>query len=207
MSQQATIYIVDDDDSYRRALARLLSLEGFEVKPYATAEELLEEITLDARGCMLADLQLPGLSGLEMQDTLHNAGVNLPLVFLSGHGDIPSTVSAMRSGAVDFLEKQAPKEQLLAAIHRALEADTKCFGKRERLRELRQRFGCLSDREVEVLSHVVRGRMNKEIASDLGIHERTVKLHRTAITTKTKVHSVAELTAMTSELGMFADLP
>jgi len=123
---------------------------------------------------------------------------------LTGHGDIPSSVQAMRDGAEDFLEKRAPKEKLLDAVNRALARDSRERAGRDRLSELRARFDTLTEREREVLAHVVQGRLNKQIAWDLGIHERTVKLHRTAITTKLKVQSVAELTKLTEEAGIFS---
>ena len=143
------------------------------------------------------------MNGLELQAALARSRDPLPIVFLTGHGDIPSSVRAMRDGAEDFLEKSAPKEQLLAAVQRALARDTRERESRARQRELHARFDTLTKRELEVLSHVVRGRLNKQIAGDLGIHERTVKLHRTAITTKLRVQSVAELTRLVDEAGLF----
>ena len=143
------------------------------------------------------------MNGLDLQSALARSGNPLPLLFLTGHGDIPSTVRAMRGGAEDFLEKRAPKEKLLDAVRRALARDAREREERARQRELRARFDALSERELEVLSHVVQGRLNKQIAADLGIHERTVKLHRTAITTKLGVQSVAELTRLTEEAGIF----
>ena len=152
---------------------------------------------------MLADLQMPGMNGLDLQAALARTRNPLPILFLTGHGDIPSSVRAMRGGAVDFLEKRAPKEHLLDAVKRAL-ARARDRAERALLRELRARFDTLTARELEVLSHVVRGRLNKQIAADLGIHERTVKLHRTAVTTKLGVQSVAELTQLSLEAGIFA---
>jgi len=160
----------------------------------------------DAPGCVLADLRMPQMNGLDLQSALAQAPTPLPILFLTGHGDISSTVQAMRGGAEDFLEKRAPKEKLLEAVTRALARDSQERGTRERHRALRGRFDTLTERELEVLSHVVRGRLNKQIAGDLNIHERTVKLHRTAITTKLKVQSVAELTRLTQEAGIFPEL-
>ena len=160
----------------------------------------------DAPGCVLADLRMPQMNGLDLQSALAQAPTPLPILFLTGHGDISSTVQAMRGGAEDFLEKRAPKEKLLEAVTRALARDSQERGTRERQRALRARFDTLTERELEVLSHVVRGRLNKQIAGDLNIHERTVKLHRTAITTKLKVQSVAELTRLTQEAGIFPEL-
>ena len=146
---------------------------------------------------------MPGINGLDLQSTLAQTSNPLPLLFLTGHGDIATTVRAMRGGAVDFLEKRAPKEQLVDAVRRALARDAKEREERTQLAELRARFEGLSPRELEVLSHVVHGKLNKQIAADLGIHERTVKLHRTAITTKLGVPSVAGLTRLTEEAGVF----
>ena len=173
------------------------------MKTFSSASDFLAQHDTDAPGCVLADLQMPGMNGLDLQSALARTCNPLPILFLTGHGDIPSSVRAMRGGAVDFLEKRAPKENLLDAVRRALARDAREREERARQRELRARFDALSERELEVLSHVVQGRLNKQIASDLGIHERTVKLHRTAITTKLGVQSVAELTRLTLEAGIF----
>ena len=146
---------------------------------------------------------MPGMNGLELQAALAQSRHPLPILFLTGHGDIPSSVRAMRDGAEDFLEKRAPKAQLLGAVKHALARDAQERESRARQREVRARFDPLTKRELEVLGHVVRGQLNKQIAGDLGIHERTVKLHRTAITTKLRVQSVAELTRLTDEAGLF----
>ena len=197
------VQIVDDDPSFLVATSRLLRASGFAVKTFSSASDFLAQHDTDAPGCVLADLQMPGMNGLDLQSALTRSRNPLPILFLTGHGDIPSTVRAMRGGAVDFLEKRAPKEKLLDAVRRALARDAREREKRARQRELRARFDALSQRELEVLSHVVQGRLNKQIAGDLGIHERTVKLHRTAITTKLGVQSVAELTRLTLEAGIF----
>jgi FixJ family two-component response regulator len=203
MSAQATVHVVDDDDSYRIAVCRLLRAAGFEARAFASAEVLLAEISPGTSGCVVADLQMPGLNGLELQEALVKSGAALPVVFLTGQGDIPSSVQAMRRGAVDFLEKRAPEEQLIEAVTRALERATAVRNARAKRDELQKRFASLSEREREVLRHVVSGRMNKQIAAVLGIHERTVKLHRTSISRKVGVHSVAQLTALTREAGLF----
>jgi FixJ family two-component response regulator len=198
-----TVQIVDDDRSFLTATSRLLRASGFSVQTFASANEFLARRDNDAPGCVVADLQMPGISGLDLQSALARTSNPQPILFLTGHGDIPSTVRAMRGGAVDFLEKRAPKEKLLDAVRRALARDTQERDERARQRQLRSRFDTLTERELEVLSHVVQGRLNKQIAADLGIHERTVKLHRTAITTKLGVQSVAELTRLTDEAGIF----
>lgn len=196
----STVYIIDDDDSFLRASARLLRASGYSVKAFVSAADFLAEPLCCARGCVISDLQMPGMSGLDLQSAMISAGHTMPLIFITGNGDIPSTVTAMRHGAVDFLEKRAPKEKLLDAVDRALARDEDGHVQRARKQEQQARLSKLSDREIEVLGHVVRGSMNKEIAADLGIHERTVKLHRTAITTKLHLHSVAELTRLWLEV-------
>jgi two-component system, LuxR family, response regulator FixJ len=196
-----TVFIVDDDASFLKAVARMLRAARFVVKTFASVVEFLAQPELDVPGCVLVDLQMPGLSGQDLQEALAKAGHLMPVIFLSGHGDIPTTVQAMRRGAEDFLTKRAPKEELLDAVKRALARDARQRAERARLETLGARFASLSPRELEVLKHVVQGKPNKEIADDLGIHERTVKLHRTAITTKLDVHSVAELTKLWLEAG------
>jgi FixJ family two-component response regulator len=180
----------------------MLRASGFVVKTFASAAEFLTRPELNVPGCVLVDLQMPGLSGLDLQEALAKAGHRMPVIFLSGHGDIPITVQAMRRGAEDFLTKRAPKKELLDAVKRALARDARERAEGARLEALRARFAALTPRELdEVLKHVVQGKLNKQIADDLGIHERTVKLHRTAITTKFGVHSVAELTKLWMEAG------
>ena len=202
-SPLATVHIVDDDTSFLTATSRLLRASGFAVKTFASAAEFLAQREADAPGCVVADLHMPEMDGLGLQAALARTRNPLPILFLTGQGDIPSSVRAMRGGAEDFLEKRAPKEMLLDAVQRALARDARERAARERQREVRERFAVLTEREREVLGHVVRGRLNKQIAGDLGIGERTVKLHRTAITTKLGVPSVAELTRLAQEAGMF----
>ena len=200
------VYVVDDDASFLTAVSRLLRANGFSVKTYSSAQKFLAQRDADAPGCVLADLQMPEMSGLDLQSALAQTPNPLPILFLTGHGDIPSSVQAMRDGAEDFLEKRAPKEKLLDAVKRALARDSREREARDRQHHLRALFDTLTEREREVLAHVVQGRLNKQIAWDLGIHERTVKLHRTAITTKLQLQSVAELTHFTQEAGLFAEL-
>src|SRR5271168_3398416 len=197
------VYVVDDDASFLTAISRLLRASGFAVKTFSSARDFLALRDEDAPGCVLADLRMPQMGGLDLQSVLAQTRNPMPILFLTGHGDIPSTVQAMRGGAEDFLEKGAPKNKLVSAVTRALARDTQERDARVRRNELLARFDALSKRELEVLSHVVQGRLNKQIAADLGIHERTVKLHRTAITTKLRVQSVAELTRLTQEAGIF----
>jgi two-component system response regulator FixJ len=198
--QQAIIYVVDDDVSHLRSISRLLRASGFQVVIHDSATEFLSELRPDMIGCVITDLMMPGMDGRQLQDALCNSGNTLPVIFLTGHGDIPTSVQAMRSGAEDFLTKHAPKQDLLAAVKRALERNQSDRARILNLQALRQPFELLTEREREVLRLVVEGMLNKQIAADLGIHERTVKLHRTNLTTKLGVHSVAELTHMVDEL-------
>jgi FixJ family two-component response regulator len=201
----ARVYIVDDDAACGTAVRRLLRAAGIEAQAFDSGAALLADLPVDAHGCVVADLRMPGLDGLALQEALASTGNPLPVVFLSGHADIPSTVRAMRQGAVDFLEKSAPGEALIAAVRRALARDAADKAERQRTDELRTRFEALTPREREVLGCVVRGLMNKQIAAELGIHERTVKLHRTAITTKVGAHATATLAVLTREAGLFVD--
>jgi FixJ family two-component response regulator len=205
MSESASIvHLVDDDSSFLLSVSRLLRASGFAVKCFSTAEAFLGQLASDpvASGCVIVDLQMPGLSGLDLQEQMAKSGHLMPVIFLTGHGDIPSTVRAMRGGAEDFLTKRASKQELLDAVNRALSRDKRERAERARLAGLRERFDALTEREREVLAHVVQGKLNKQIAADLAIHERTVKLHRTGITTKLQVRSVAELTRLAQEAGV-----
>jgi FixJ family two-component response regulator len=201
--ESTTVFIVDDDTSFLRSVSRLLTAVGYSVEAYGSAMDFFARPAPDRPGCVIADLQMPGINGLQLQEQLHRTQNPLPVVFLTGQGDIPTTVSAMRSGAEDFLTKRASKEDLLAAVERALARDARERGQRLRQRELRGRLEELSEREKEVLGHVVQGEMNKEIAAALDINLRTVKLHRTNITRKLNVQSVAELTRLADETSFF----
>jgi FixJ family two-component response regulator len=205
MSESAPVlYIVDDDASFLLALSRLLRAAGYVVKAFSSARELLAQLA-ETPGCVIADMHMPDFSGLELQEALARAGHTLPVIFLTGHVDIPTTVRAMRQGAEDFLTKGAPKEHLLEAVRGALARDGRQRAERVRLHELRSRLDALTPRERDVLQHVVHGRLNKQIAADLCINERTVKLHRTAVTTKLQVRSVAELTLLVHVAGVFEE--
>ncbi|WP_295393123.1 response regulator [uncultured Thiodictyon sp.] len=200
------VHVVDDDASFLVAVGRLLRAAGCTVRTFASAAELLAQLG-DTAGCVIADLRMPVMDGLDLQQALLRQANALPVIFLTGEGDIPTSVRAMRHGAEDFLTKQAPQEDLLAAVDRAIARDARQRAEGARLRALRARLSTLSLREHEVLQHVVRGRLNKQIAADLGIGERTVKLHRTAITTKLQLRSVAELTRLVQELGVLVEHP
>ncbi|MBV9726627.1 MAG: response regulator transcription factor [Gammaproteobacteria bacterium] len=214
MSCRRLVFVVDDDASFRTAVTRMLTAAGLTVQTFPSASALLAHLRteqteqteqMDSPGCVLADLCMPGLDGLQLQEACAGSGVELPFVFLTGQGDVKSAVSAMRHGAIDFLDKCAPQHDLLAALERALERDARARAARARRAQLEQRFSALTERENEVLAQVVHGRMNKQIAAALGIHERTVKLHRSAITTKLGVRSVAELTSLTRQIGRFEE--
>jgi FixJ family two-component response regulator len=198
-SPDRTVYVVDDDASFRTAVSRFLRAAGYEVRTFASASAFVQSLPSTGPGCVVADLQMPGLSGLDLQAALAGSDNPLPVLFLTGHGDIPTSVHAMRLGAEDFLTKSAPRDALLSAVDRALVRDARDRAERTRVREARSRFETLTAREREVLEHVLRGQLNKQIAADLGIHERTVKLHRTAITSKVGAQSVAELTQLWME--------
>lgn len=198
-----TVYLVDDDASYLRATSRMLKVSGFEVRPFESAREFLKQLPADASGCVIADLQMPEIDGLKLQATLARSGRDLPVIFLTGAGDIPSSVQAMRSGAQDFLEKRAPREALIAAVRRALKHDGRQRQTKKEASKARSRFEQLTEREAEVLRHVLRGTLNKQIADTLGICERTVKLHRTNIRAKLGVASVAEMATLAQTAGTF----
>lgn len=204
-STSAVVRVVDDDASFRASVARLLRAAGFAVETFGSAAEFLARLGPQVPGCVLTDLQMPGMSGLELQSALAKAGHALPVVFLSGHGDVPTTVQAMRRGADDFLTKRAPKEELLEAVERAVAHDADERAKRARLAALRELFAALTPREREVLAHVLAGQLNKQIAGDLGIDERSVKRHRTSLMTKLRVPSVVALARLVQDAGFWRD--
>lgn len=193
MDRPPVIHFIDDDASFQLAVARLLRASHFEVRTYSSAGDFLLHPPDDAAGCILLDLRLPGPDGLALQEALAANPDPLPIVFLSGHVDVPATVRAMKAGAVDVLTKPVQRETLLEAIQRALARDAKARATRERLRAWRERYNSLTPRELAVLEQVVAGKMNKEIAVELGAAERTIKAHRAQVMQKLKVASVAEL--------------
>lgn len=200
------VHVVDDDASYLLATARLLKAAGYTVRTFASADDLLA-ILGDSTGCIVTDLRMPGMDGLHLQQALLGRANLLPVIFLSGQGDIPATVRAMRKGAEDFLTKSAPKEQLFDAIDRAFARDVAERTDRQHRGGLRARIGTLTPRELGVLRQVLEGKLNKQIAADLGITERTVKLHRTAIYSKLGSRSVAELTRLAHAAGLIDQRP
>jgi FixJ family two-component response regulator len=187
------VHIVDDDESLRVALGRLLSAQGYEVRSYASAGEFLVTPPAAGAGCLVLDLQLPGPSGLDLQQALERYAITLPIVFLTGRGDIESSVRAMKAGASDFLTKPVKPEVLLQAVERALATDRTRLAQRQAASHAAARHAALSEREREVFAGVVAGRLNKQIAGDLGIAERTVKMHRAQVMAKMQVRSVAQL--------------
>jgi FixJ family two-component response regulator len=199
---EPTVHVVDDDGPFLLAMSRLLRASGYSVKTYESAVDYLEQRGDDSPGCVVVDLQMPVVGGLDLQAQLARTSNPPPMLFLTGHADTVSTVRAMRGGAEDFLEKRAPKEQLLDAVQRALQRDISERAERSRRDDVRRRFAQVSPREHEVLELVLQGRLNKQIAGDLGIHERTVKVHRKSIMTKLNVRSVAALTRLAQEAGV-----
>jgi len=199
-AQPATIHIVDDDDSFRRAVSRLLQATGFVVRGYASAGEFLLGRAGAKPGCVLLDVQMPGLDGLELQAALAKEDAPLPVVFVTGHGDIPMSVRAMKTGAVDFLTKPVKKEALLKAVEAALASGAAQRSVSERSRRLRAYFESLTPREREVFERVTAGTLNKQIAAELGMAERTVKAHRANIMEKMQAESLAELVHIAAEL-------
>jgi FixJ family two-component response regulator len=199
---EPTVHIVDDDSSFLLALSRLLRASGFRVETYSSARAFLGQRRGEEPGCVIADLRMPEIDGLELQSALAGTQSPLPVLFLTGHADTASTVRAMRGGAEDFLEKTADRSVLLEAVRRALARDERAREEWLQRRALRLLFDAISPREREVLGHVLRGRLNKQIAGDLGIHERTVKVHRKSIMTKLNVRSVAALARLSQEAGV-----
>jgi RNA polymerase sigma factor (sigma-70 family) len=193
VSEKPVVYLVDDDDSLRKAVTRLLHASGYEVRAYASAGDFVLSDRDNRRGCVLLDVRMPGPSGLDLQEALAKEEEPLPVIFLTAYGDAPTIVRAMKSGAVDFLTKPIKREALLNAVRAALARDIQLHTSREQLRDLRVRFAKLTPREREVLELVVAGRLNKQIAAELGISERTVKVHRAQAMIKMRATSLAEL--------------
>jgi FixJ family two-component response regulator len=200
-----TVYLVDDDAAVCTALSRVLRGEGWAVETFASAEAFLARPGRPPQGCLVLDVSLPGLDGLELQQRLGGIGPVLPIVFLTGHGDIPMTVRALKAGAADFLTKPVAAESLLAAVRAALAQAASARQTQAEDGVWAQRLATLSAREREVLAAVTRGRLNKQIAADLGIVEQTVKFHRARIMERMQASTVAELMHMAARLGIAAD--
>jgi FixJ family two-component response regulator len=196
------VHVVDDDDMTRKGTARLLEAAGFETRTYASALDFLNSIEPHMQGCIILDVRLPDQNGLDLQVALAERDVPLPIVFLTGFGAIPDSVRAIQRGAVDFLTKPVDGEVLLAAVSRALAQDADARAARAHRQNLRSRFERLTPREREVFSHLIGGQLNKQVAADLDITERTIKMHRASILQKLEVSSMAEVARLAADLGI-----
>jgi FixJ family two-component response regulator len=201
MATKATIFIVDDDPSIRLALENLVSSIGQPVETYAAAQDFLHDCPRNPAGCLVLDVQMPGLSGLDLQSELSEAGIYLPIIFITGHGDIPTTVRALKAGAVEFLTKPVSDSELLAAIDQALERDRLARAARADAAELRERYDQLTPKEREVMGLVVQGLLNKQIAVKLNNSEITIKQHRGKVMQKMRAASLVDLVHMAERLG------
>jgi FixJ family two-component response regulator len=202
-----TIFLVDDDPAVRKALFRVLREAGWHVETFESAEAFLARPDRQARGCLVLDVTMPGLDGLELQRLLTEARQSLPIVFLTGHGDIPMSVEAIKAGAADFLTKPVNAEELISAVRAALEQDLLARRSRTEIAGFEQRLATLTSREREVLAELAAGRLNKQIASDLGVVEQTVKFHRARIMERMQAKTVAELMHIAARLGIGRTTP
>ena len=200
----AIVYVVDDDPPVLKATARVLRSLGLNVVTFESPREFLACYDADAAGCLLLDLSMPDLNGLELQQAIADRGGTTPVVFLSGHGDVPSSVSAMKRGACDFLTKPADEADLIDAVRTAIEKDRSARSVRRELADIRSRLDSLTPREREVLEHVVSGQLNKQVAFALGTVEKTIKVHRARVMEKMRVESLAELVQITQRVGIVA---
>ncbi len=198
----ATVYVVDDDPSVRAGLARLLKSVGLTVKTFASAPDFLEEALSEEPGCVIADLRLPAMSGLELQDQLRARHLNLPVIFLTGFGTVPASVRAMKQGAVDFLEKPVDDQVLLDAIFQALEKDREQRSQQAEVKVLQDRLATLTPREYEVFALIITGRLNKQVAYELGTTEKTIKVHRARLLEKMQCDSLAQLVRLAAKAGI-----
>jgi hypothetical protein len=204
MTTAPHVYLVDDDPGMLRALGRLLRSEGFDVSLYESARRFLEEHEPDASGCLVLDVAMPEIDGLELQRILANGPSAMPVIFLSGHGDIPMAVRAIQGGAVNFLTKPVRADELISAIRLALELVSRRSADVANLSVLKARLDTLSPRELEVMQHVITGKLNKQTATDLGVAEHTIKIHRMRLMRKLEIQSVADLVRAAERLGVAA---
>ncbi|MBV8174824.1 MAG: response regulator transcription factor [Verrucomicrobia bacterium] len=200
---ETIVFVVDDDPSFRRSTKMLIESAGLSVQAFSSAEEFLHSRRPDIPACLVLDVRLPHLSGLDLQRELAKAGIQIPIIFLTGHGDIPMTVQAMKAGAIEFLTKPFREQDLLDAIHRATNFDRAARLQRAKLEVLRERYHSLTAREREVMAHVVAGMLNKQVAQELGTTEKTIKVHRGHIMQKMGARSLADLVRTAERLGIF----
>ena len=206
-SGTSIVFVVDDDASVRRGVTRLLRSAGFTAETFASAPEFLERHDRNVLGCVILDLAMPGFDGLQMQKALTDRGSALPVIFLTGHGDIPTSVQAMKGGAVDFLTKPVTDDELLAAVREAIERCEALYRAREEIAIIRHRVAALTPREREVLTHLLSGKLNKQIAADLGTVEHTIKVHRARVMEKMQVRTLAALVRLAERAGIEAAPP